>query len=183
MSGIPITPERARVMTFSRSYMDETLGLLVLDHRREEFESWAGLRARGPLHIGTPPVPYYEEKVLERLPEARLTRMTDGIITLLEAKTLPYDAIALPAERGSAWTLLYPRFSVVVPEGATIKIPLAYPVARRDAAFATFVDLFVDLQRKDGTLDALYAHWVLGHSSGAHQPRWSILRDVLHWVN
>ena len=109
--------------------------------------------------------------------------ITDGIAALLEGKTLPYDAITLPAERGSAWTLLYPRFSVVVPDGATIKIPLAYPVARRDAAFAAFVDLFVDLQRKDGTLDALYAHWVLGRSSAAHHPRWSILRDVLHWVN
>jgi hypothetical protein len=31
--------------------------------------------------------------------------------------------IALPAERGSAWTLMYPRFSVVVPEPDIAKVP------------------------------------------------------------
>ena len=42
---------------------------------------------------------------------------------------------------------------MVVPEGALIKVPLAYPIARRDAAFATFVNTWIELKRKDGTLD------------------------------
>ena len=92
------------------------------------------------------------------------------------------DAIALPAERGSAWTLIYPAFSVVVPEPGIVKIPLVYPIARHDQSFAAFINTWIDLKKKDGTLDSLYRYWILGQSEAGRSKRWSIIRDVLHWV-
>ena len=88
-----------------------------------------------------------------------------------------------PAERGSAWTLLYPQFSVVVPEPGIIKVPLAYPIAEHDAAFAGFMNTWIDLKRKDGTIQRLYDYWVLGRDAAPRQPRWSVIRNVLHWVD
>lgn len=93
-----------------------------------------------------------------------------------------FDAIALPAERGSAWTLIHPRYSVVVPEPTPIKVPLAYPIARRDLDFASFVNTWIELKRRDGTLDVLYRHWILGQTAAVRRPRGSILRGVLHWT-
>jgi ABC-type amino acid transport substrate-binding protein len=92
------------------------------------------------------------------------------------------DAVLFPAERGSAWTLMYPAYSVVVPEPGIVKVPLAYPIARRDQAFAAFVNTWIDLKKKDGTMDAVYRYWILGQNPSARVPRWSIIRDVLHWV-
>ena len=92
-------------------------------------------------------------------------------------------AIAFPAERGSAWTLMYPQFSMVVPEPGIVKIPLAFPIARHDQAFASFISTWIDLKRKDGTIQGAYDYWVLGRESGQRQPRWSILRNVLHWID
>lgn len=43
-------------------------------------------------------------------------------------------------------------------------------------------DLVYSMKRRDGTIDALYSHWVLGKQAVKRQPRWSILRNVLHWV-
>jgi ABC-type amino acid transport substrate-binding protein len=54
---------------------------------------------------------------------------------------------------------------VVVPEPDIVKIPLAYPVARGDEHWAHFVNTWIDLKRRDGTLDALYGHWILGEAS------------------
>jgi proton glutamate symport protein len=88
----------------------------------------------------------------------------------------------LPAERGSAWTLMYPRFSVVVPEPATIRIPLAYPLGRDDRAFETFINTWIELKRKDRTIADAYEHWILGRSAERPTRRWSIIRDVFHWV-
>jgi Na+/H+-dicarboxylate symporter/ABC-type amino acid transport substrate-binding protein len=182
MSGVAVTPDRARSLVFSESYLDETLALLVFDHRRHEFQSWDALRRGGPLRIAVPSrVAYYEEKIHERLPQAVFFNRGGSVADLLGPQADAFDAALVTAERGSAWTLLYPRFSVVVPEGETVKVPLAYPVARKEAAFAAFLDTFIDLKRKDGTIDALYAHWILGRSATARRPRWSILRDVLHW--
>ena len=92
------------------------------------------------------------------------------------------DALMLPAERGSAWTLIYPKYSVVVPGPAPIRMPLAYPVARRDQGFASFVNTWILLKQKDGTITSLYDYWVLGRRAQAPERRWSIVKDVLHWV-
>jgi hypothetical protein len=34
----------------------------------------------------------------------------------------------------------------------------------------------------DKTLQALYDYWILGKNAVPQPPRWSIIRNVLHWV-
>jgi hypothetical protein len=92
------------------------------------------------------------------------------------------DAAAHPAERASAWTLLHPQFTVVVRQPVTVKVPLAYPITRDDARFVSFVNTWIELKRKDGTMDALYRYWILGQTAAARQRRCSVIRNVLHWV-
>ena len=92
------------------------------------------------------------------------------------------DALAFSAERGSYFTLLYPAFAIAVPHPLTIRFPLAYPVARRDLELARFLGTWIDLQRKNGTIQALYDHWILGRDARPKEPHWSVIRNVLHWV-
>jgi Na+/H+-dicarboxylate symporter/ABC-type amino acid transport substrate-binding protein len=181
MSGVPVTPERAGRLLMSTSYMDETVALLVPDADREQFTTWHQIRERRQLTIAMPGVGYLEKALRSALPHATLRPATD-IRALLEARS-GVDAIALPAERGSAWTLMYPNFTVVVPEPGTVKIPLAYPIGRHDQPLASFVNTWIELKRKDGTVDAVYRYWILGQDAAPRQPRWSIIRDVLHWVD
>ena len=156
MSGVAVTTDRASQMLFSDLYLDETLGLLVPDHARDRFGSWAEADKSAPVTIGVPNVPYFVEGLRQLMPHAQFQplRTVDEVF----ADNAAFDAVALPAERGSAWTLLHPDYSMVVPEGALIKVPLAYPIARRDAAFATFVNTWIELKRKDGTLDRLFKY-------------------------
>jgi Na+/H+-dicarboxylate symporter/ABC-type amino acid transport substrate-binding protein len=182
MSGVVVTTERASQQLFSASYMDETLGLLVLDYDRNRFSSWAAIGALGAITIGTPDVPYFMAKLRQLLPSATF-RPLHRIDEVFGPLRVPADAIAFPAERGSAWTLLHPEWSVIVPEGTLVKIPLAYPIARNDEAFATFLNTWIDLKRKDGTMEALFKYWILGQNAGPRQRRWSIAADVLGWID
>jgi len=120
-------------------------------------------------------------RLLELVPNSTLVPQKD-MRAILETRMAGVDAVAMPAERGSASTLLYPEFSVVVPEPGSLKLPLAYPIARHDQAFATFVNTWIGLKRKDGTLDAAYRYWILGQNAEPQSPRWSIIRNVLHLV-
>jgi ABC-type amino acid transport substrate-binding protein len=181
MSGVAVTPIRASRTLLSMSYLDETLGLLVEDERRGRFESWSAIRAAGHLTIAVPDVPYYVEKIRELIPGVTLRRV-DDLAALMARETADVDAIAMPAERGSAWTLIFPHYSVVVPEPSRIRMPLAYPLARNDQAFASFVNTWIELKQKDGTIAALYDYWILGRSADRPTRRWSIIRNVLHWV-
>jgi Na+/H+-dicarboxylate symporter/ABC-type amino acid transport substrate-binding protein len=182
MAGVTVTTLRAAGALFSNSYLDETFAFVVPDYARDDFSSWSRIREHPSLTIAMPDVPYYVDKIREMLPRAKLHLVPD-IALAFSAWPPDVDAVAIPAERGSAWTLLYPQFSVVVPEPGIIKVPLGYPVSRRDEAFASFINTWIDLKRKDGTLDALYSYWVLGHDAAPTRPRWSIMRNLLHWVD
>lgn len=77
----------------------------------------------------------------------------------------------------------YPQYAVVVPLPDPIKVPLAFALPRGQPELAMFVNTWLDLKRRDGTLDMLYRYWVLGRDREPPRPRWSILRDVLHWID
>jgi Na+/H+-dicarboxylate symporter len=183
MTGMPVTPERTAEMVFSNPYLDETFAFVVKDHLRERFSTWASIREFGDSPVAVPDLPYYVDRLKARAPALKLQVV--GTIQQIEdgMKNATLDAVALPAERGSVLTLLYPKYTVVVPEPGVVKIPLAYPVARRDHDWAYFLNLWIELKRRDGTIDALYGHWILGKQAGTRQPRWSIMRDVLHWID
>ena len=45
------------------------------------------------------------------------------------------------------------------------------------------VDRRIGVRPDFGTINALYGHWILGKQAVKRQPRWSMMRDVLHWVD
>jgi len=38
------------------------------------------------------------------------------------------------------------------------------------------------MAKRDGTIDRLYDHWILGEGAQSTESRWSVIRDVLHRV-
>ena len=182
MAGIAVTPDRAAHLLLSDSYLDETLALLVPDHRREAFSSWERIRSMGPVRIGVPPAPYLEIKLRTQVPDARAVRFNE-IDELFAGGGIDVQAIMTTAERGSIWTLLHPAYAVVVPRPGRFTVPVAYVVADRDLRLADFLNAWIELKRKDGTIAGLFDHWILGRAAESSSPRWSVVRDVLHWVN
>jgi Na+/H+-dicarboxylate symporter/ABC-type amino acid transport substrate-binding protein len=183
MTGFAISPERASEMLFSEPYLDETLAFVVKDHLRDQFSTWAEIRELGAFPVAMPNLPYYIDKVRTRAPALQLKLVETMSDIEANLKRGSFDALAMPAESGSVLSLLYPKYAVVVPEPGIIKIPLAYPLARRDQNWAHFINTWIELKRRDGTIEALYGHWILGKQAVKRQPRWSIMRDVLHWVD
>jgi hypothetical protein len=61
-------------------------------------------------------------------------------------------------------------------------IPLAYVVGERDERLRLFLNTWVDLLQRDGTIDDLRDYWVYGKAAEEERPRWSIIRNVLGWV-
>ena len=181
MAAVAVTPERAQSMAFSTSYMDQTLAFIVKDHRRQEFSSRDAVRRLKAPRIGVPDVPYYINKVREYLPQATLV-VLPSIRAFFETSGEDLDAFVFSAEAGSAWTLLYPAYSVAIPQPDVLAIPLAYPMAWGDPELVSFINTWIELKKKDKTIATLYDYWILGKNAVPKPPRWSVLRNVLHWV-
>jgi ABC-type amino acid transport substrate-binding protein len=183
MAGIVVTTRRADEMVMSPPYIDETLGFVVPDHRRADFATAEWIRATSGLRIAVPDLPYFEEIIRREFPRVAIVPISvDRVGDYFTGRVKGVDALAFTAERGSYFTLLYPAFSVAVPQPLTIRFPIAYPVARHDLEFARFLGTWIELQRKNGTIQALYDHWILGRDARPKEPHWSVIRNVLHWV-
>jgi ABC-type amino acid transport substrate-binding protein len=180
MSGIAVTLERAQEMTLSTPYTNATLGFITKDHRREDFGSRENLKKLKKLKLGVPNAPYYMEHIRR---DFLRRRWCCSIRREFSTETDDLDALAYSAEGGSAWTLMYPAYTVAVPQPDVLAVPLAYGMARGDRELADFVNTWIDLKMKDRTIAALYDHWILGRSESTREPRWSVIRNVLHLMN
>jgi membrane-bound lytic murein transglycosylase MltF len=171
MAGVVVTTDRASRIAFSPPYLDETLAFLVPDYRRTAFASAQWVRSQPRLRIGVPDLPYLRMLVTREFPRATVVDLPldAGRAALLDTGQ-GLDAVCLTAERGSFLTLVYPQLSVAVPHPLQIKLPLAYPVAHQDLGMARFLGVWIDLKRKDGTIQALYDHWILGRDATAVRP-------------
>jgi proton glutamate symport protein len=178
MSGVAETLGRAERMQLSDPYLDLHAALVVPDYLRQEFSTVEAIRERSPVRIGAVARGYFAE-TLRDLPSVELVELASPA-DFFESRA-HVDAFACSAEAGSAWTLRYPQYTVVTP--VHWALPLVYPVGGGpDEPLLQVVDRWIELKRLDGTIDKLYDYWILGQQAESRGPRWSIVRDVLHWV-
>lgn len=183
-STIAISARRAEPFAMTVPVFSSSVGLIVADHEREAFRTWDAIRAAGgSIRIAIPGNPEASAFARAMLPQAELVPL-DSLAEqrrLLESESFEVDAIADLSEEGAAWTLLYPRFTLVVPEPAVFTAQ-GFAVARGNESLVQTIDAWIVEEQANGTVDALYRYWMLGDSSSAQAPRWSVIRNVLHWV-
>ncbi len=182
MSRYVVTMDDVDQVVLSTPYLDMNLGFVVRDERRSEFLSLEALREADDLRIAIPDSGYYRHLLEDQLPKAEFVSIRD-VNVFLDANPGDYDALAYLAEEGSALTLLRPEFSVVVPSPGLLKLPIAFPLPDGEPDWERAVNVWLDLQRANGSLERLYDYWILGRASEAAAPRWSVLRNVLGWVD
>ena len=162
------------------------VGAIVRDHRRDTFRSWNDIRQRGAaLRVAVPPGPDVISMVKSLLPEATLVPFSsiEEMKMILESGVPDVDAILFASENGAAFTLLYPEFNVVVPTPSAF-VPLGYSVARGNDELLRTLNAWLGEQKAKGIVDELYRYWMLGQASKTDKaPRWSVIRDVLGWVD
>jgi len=71
----------------------------------------------------------------------------------------------------------------VVPKPRTVTAPIALGLPRDAPLLYDFVETWLTLQRESGVLDQLQDYWILGQGAESTEPRWSVIRNVLGWVD
>jgi len=182
MTGIIGTAGRYAEAQFTDPHLDAAPALVVPDHRRQEFDTPEKVTGMPELRLAVVNEQNFLNLVKAALPNATVIPMND-MADFFEDRLEGADAMVTVAEVGAAWTLLYPHFQVVVPWKPRPKWPIAYPVGGRDLELTGFLNNWLALQRRNGWLDEVYDHWILGRTARPPSKRWSIIRDVLHWVD
>ncbi|WP_020531511.1 cation:dicarboxylate symporter family transporter [Flexithrix dorotheae] len=182
MSDIFLSTRYSQEMSLSRAYLDVVLAFVV-KNEINDYKDYEKL-----LEVDTLNIAYFErreiaEKIHSYLPNSGLVSI-DSISQFFnnQVDTLKLDALLTSAERGAALTLLHPDYQVVNPLPINIKVPLVYPIAGNDTELQEFVSNWIEEKKKDGTIDKFYDHWILGKDVTKDTKHWSVIKDVLHWV-
>jgi ABC-type amino acid transport substrate-binding protein len=182
MSGLTITPDRMLNMVFSEPYMQATASFVVRDHVRAKFSSRDSVKALAKPRIGVLDIPYYVETLATYLPRAEVVKL-ESTDEFFDQRNQELDAMFMSAERGSTWTLIHPEFSVAIPQPDVLAAPVSIAMAPDAERLADFINAWLRLKRQDQTIDQLYRYWILGGGAEPAQPRWSVVRDVLGWID
>lgn len=181
MSGLEGTIERATAFPVADSYMDVTLAIVLPDYRKAVFLDFDELRHSADLKIAVVSNSFFDEKAHEYFPNATFIQI-ESEEEFFEGEAGDASILVTSAETGSAWTLLYPKFSVVNPFQKDIRVPLYY-LGAHDVEFEEFMEVWLELKKKEGAFQTLYNYWILGKNEEKTPPRWSIIRNVLHWID
>lgn len=181
VSGLTVTLPRAEAMLMSEPYLIVNMGVVVEDYRSHEFASEARINRLGRLRLGVSNGSFFEDRAREHFPNAEIVPL-DSIRLFFDDPSLHLDALITQAESGAAWTLIYPNYSVVNPLQRRDSAPVSIAIAGFDPGLDQALATWVTLKKLDGTIDKLFQHWMLGKMEGPGNKRWSIARDVLHWI-
>ncbi len=178
VGGITVTPARASVFAFTNSYFDQTLAFIVRDHDRDSFANLSSIARRPELKLAMMKSDYYEDAMRGFFPNTTVAEIASPR-EFLRGDLEDVDALVYSAETGAAWTLIYPRYSVIVPRGLSYKAPIGFALPEGQPELLSFLNTWFDLKQKNSVLAEFYEHWILGKDDSSVEPRWSVLRNVL----
>jgi Na+/H+-dicarboxylate symporter len=175
IGGLIVNPERLAKINFSNPYMNMTTAVVVKDHRRKEFRSWRAIDKELNARIGV---------VGESRANNVKRYLPNSDVVLLETYSDFFtdnpkgvDALVISAEAGSAWTILYPAYSVVVPE-PHLKANAAFAIPLAALDFEDIINDWLQMNHTSGIINKLYNKWILGVRAEQKEGRWSIGRDL-----
>lgn len=182
IGGISISADRALKLNFSDSYRDETLGLIVPDHLRNQFSDMSRIDAMKGLKIGATPFRFKEGSGQDSFKNAEIVEI-ESPRQFLNGELPDIDAMIYTAESAAAWTLIYPDWTVVVPKGLDKKAPMAFALPKNQPEWHNFINSWLNYHMKSGLGEQAYKYWILGQVRKKGEHRWSVIQDILGWVD
>ena len=179
VGGLIMKPERLLRVGFTQSYQTATVAVLLADHRRGELDQWKDPHTPQDLRLA---VVHEDLAVAARrqLPHIEFI-VIDSISSFFSANHRYLDGLVIAAEEGAAWNILYPEYTVVVPQ-PSLQRPVGMALRLTDRDLLRFLDRWLEFERLEGSLDRLRTYWVEGGGTRNHVRRWSILQDELQWL-
>jgi len=182
VSGLQITAKRLAKLRFTRSILDLHYSLVVKDHRAEDFQTEDKIHEAGPLKVAAVGdysiIPLLEGK----FPNVEIVQIGSDQ-EFFTARKGEFDGLLISLEAGKTWTMLYPEYATVFRRTEIKSFPASWALARNNLDLLVYLNSWLELRQAMGTIDRLYDYWIQGESAAPAKARWSVIKDVLHWVD
>jgi Na+/H+-dicarboxylate symporter len=181
MAAVMVSTERLDQMKFTDPVVTVHMAFVVPDGKKAEFTQLENAKKMDGLRVAVFNNTALVSVARQLLPRATIVPIDSKEEFFEEGKA---DALMIPAEEGYTLTLLYPFFDVAIIEPYDSYLMMyGYPVARNSSeSYLLALNYWIRMEKDYGMLQKKYDYWVLGKIPGTVEPRWSVVRNVLHWV-
>jgi Na+/H+-dicarboxylate symporter len=185
MPGMWFRPFWFPYLRLSAPYLTGTMSLAVRDERRHEVDAVEAVRQSQGLRVGIPLDPsQVRYSIAHYFGDADVEFVTLEFWHLFFEGELPeLDAFLVPAENGSAWTLLHREYTIVVPQPDPVRVPSGFGLALDAAELEDAMNEWIVFAANGGMIDRARDYWILGRGAEQTGQRWSIGRDMLGWID
>jgi ABC-type amino acid transport substrate-binding protein len=177
ISALQLSPDRLVSLSFTDPVLDLTMALVVKGYRREEFATPEKVHQAKRLVIATVGNYPAMDRIRKNYDNVEFVRIDSDRQFFAEKER--FDGLLISLEAGMAWTVIHPDYKAVF---FKTNINVAYAMAHNNLELQAFLNSWLSVQKSAGSVQALYDKWILGKGAVKHSPRWSIVKDVLHWV-
>ena len=180
MGAVAVTPDLYREAGFTDIYLALHVAAVVRDEDSASYKTMQSIEELKGKRIAVEEGSYYARALRRVVPNMTVVEIDDPMDFFKRPGVA--DALFTSAEEGSAYTLMHPRFQVVEPQVKNQQVFLAYPVAKGQGEWTSFLNNWLTIEKRTGRALDDYEYWVRGKNAVPQQPRWSVVRDVLRWV-
>lgn len=176
MSAVVVDEERLLSMDFTQAYIDQPNALVIPVSKVDQFRNLNTFENNPNLKIGAEGA--YRLAVTRHFPPSTLIPVT-STEPLLDGKIDAYMWSQLP---GYLWCLSHPEFTTLSYNGELGSKYFAYPIRTGAIDMIQFLNQWLVLKQQRGFTKIQTDYWIQGERIPSKEPRWSIIRNVLHWV-
>lgn len=182
IGGVWANSDRIEAADLSNPYIRNPAAFLVPKNKQNNFSSLERIQALPKFRLGIYYDPYTIASFTNLFPNIEFYPIrTDQDITDAFAQN-KIDAMLLQEISGMLYSLGHPGLAVVnTPPGIAYPYLVAYMIPKNSEQLRVFLDYWLDLQKNNGFSDTMYNRWILGRPPSFDLPRWSILRNILHY--
>ena len=158
-TGIPVIPDNMIKFTLTVPYSTQSLAFIVKDERRVEFNNWSEIIDNKDLTIGIPETFFYQKAVERNFIYNKAWEISTPRLFFKE-KYEHIDGMLFGAAAASAWSLLHPEYTVIVPKPVLAPLSMAFPINHNDQAFELFMRNWLEMKQQSKVIDQLFNYWI-----------------------
>jgi Na+/H+-dicarboxylate symporter/ABC-type amino acid transport substrate-binding protein len=181
MSAVTINESRLKALTFTDPYLSPRFVLVVQEKMRKQFSNIDKVVENKKLRIAVRKGSSYEAAAKEVFPSKELIYL-DSYDQFEECD--PDVALLWEETEAIAWSLCHRHFRVVFYPNPLGFDTLAYATRGDSQRFLHYLNQWLQLKKAEGFTEKQYDLWIKGKTEivAPTERRWSIIRNVLHWV-
>ncbi|MBM3207591.1 MAG: cation:dicarboxylase symporter family transporter [Chlamydiae bacterium] len=180
MSGISITEERLKQISFTNTYMKPKYVFVTYEKKKKYFSSLDEIQENPRIRIAVLKGSSYESVAHDLFPDHKIVYLESYDAFNPSAA----DGILWEEQQAIYWSLGKKDIRVIFPSPSVGVDSLSYAVNSSSPKFLTYLNQWLTLKSSENFSKKQYDLWIDEKTEIAapYEPRWSIIRDVLKWV-